>query len=107
MRQEFGEPGNGMGGDAGENILEPGEGFDFGPLAGSHKAPQHCGRVAALVATKECPIVAADSYTADRALRGIVVDGQVSVLAVAGQRLPVLQRVAHRPGGGPVVVEGC
>jgi len=28
-----------MSGDAAENILEPGEGFDFGPLAGSHKAP--------------------------------------------------------------------
>jgi hypothetical protein len=58
VRQKFGESGNRMGGKAGENILEPGEGIDFGPLAGSHNAPQHCGGVAALVAAKECPIVA-------------------------------------------------
>ena len=56
--QKLGDPGNRMGGNTGENIFEPGEGTDFGPLAGSHKALQHCGGVAALVAAKECPIVA-------------------------------------------------
>ena len=61
-----------MDGDAREDIFEPGEGIDTDPLARSHETPQHCGRVAAMVAAKEHPVVAADSHTADGALGGVM-----------------------------------
>ena len=83
--------------NTGEDVLEPGEGIDSDALTGSHEAPQHRRRHAALVAAKEQPLVAAYRHAADRALGGIIVDLQTSVLTVAGQRCPVLQRVAHRP----------
>src|ERR1700693_2712945 len=82
---------------AGEDVLEPGEGIDSDALTGSHEAPQHRGRSTALVAAKEQPVVAAYRHAADRALGGVIVDLQISVLTVAGQRCPVLQRVAHCP----------
>src|SRR6266566_2012228 len=83
--------------NTGEDILEPGEGIDSDALTGSHEAPQHRGRSAALVAAKEQLVVAAYRHAADRALGGIIVDLQTSVLTVAGQRCPVLQRVARPP----------
>ena len=72
MRQKFSEPRNGMSGDAGEDVLEPGEGIDSSPLAGSYEAPQHRRRFSALIAAKKCPIVAADSHSADGALGGVM-----------------------------------
>ena len=39
VRQQLGEPGNRMGGDAGEDVLEPEEGIDSSALAGSHETP--------------------------------------------------------------------
>src|SRR5260370_39101888 len=86
-----------MGGDAGQDGLEQSEGIDTNPLAGSHEAPQYRGRRAALVTAKEYPVVAAYCHAADRALRGVIVDFQISVLTVARQRCPVLQGIAHRP----------
>src|SRR3974377_1267201 len=80
-----------MGGDAGQDVLKPQEGIDPSPLAGRHETPQHRGRPAAFVAAKEYPVVAANGYAADRALGGVVVDFETAVIAVAGQRRPVLQ----------------
>src|SRR5579872_7306192 len=37
MRQQFGEPGDGMGSDAREDILEPGVGIDSHALARGHE----------------------------------------------------------------------
>src|ERR1700687_4825231 len=84
VRQKLGNPGNGMIGDAGENVFEPGERIDSDALTGSHETPQHRGGLAALIAAKEYPVVAAHCYAADRALGGVVVDLEISVLAVAG-----------------------
>ena len=50
-----------------------------------------------LVATKEHPVVSAYRHAADRALGGVIVDLQISVLTVAGQRCSVLQCITHRP----------
>src|SRR5207244_9060766 len=74
VRKKFGQPGDGISGDAGEDVLKPGEGIDT-----------------------EYPVVAADGDTANSAFGGVVVDLQVSVLRVAGQRRPVLQGIARRP----------
>ena len=84
MWQKLGEPGNGMIGDAGEYVFEPDERIDSNALTGSHEAPQHRRRLAAFITAKENPVVATHCYGADRALGGVVVDGEISVLAVAG-----------------------
>ena len=39
VRQKLGNPGNGMIGDAGENIFEPDERVDSDALTGSHETP--------------------------------------------------------------------
>src|SRR5207302_9742377 len=83
VRQEFGQSGNGMGGDAGEDILEPGEWIDSSPLTGSREAPQHGCRLAALVAAEERPVVSAGCYLAARALGCVVVAFEVFVVARA------------------------
>src|SRR5689334_9421552 len=95
--EEFSNPTNGMRGDAGENVFEPGEGLDSHPLTGSHETPQYRGSLAAFIAAKEDPIVATNRHTADHAFRGVVVDPDISILAVACQGRPVFQGIAHRP----------
>ena len=72
MREKFGEPGNGMTSDAGENILEPDEWIDSYALTGSHEAAQDCGRLAAFITAKENPVLTAHCYAADRALGGVM-----------------------------------
>src|SRR5437879_12526071 len=86
-----------MGTDAREDVFEPGERIDPDPLARGQEAPQHGSRVATLVAAKEHPVVATHRDTADGALGGVIIDLQISVLAVAGQCCPVLQSVADGP----------
>ena len=90
MRQEFSEPVDGMIGDAGEDVSEPGKWIDLDALTGSCEATQHRGRSAALISAEEHPVVAADGYTADGALGGVVVNLQIPVFRVACQGSPVL-----------------
>src|SRR5690349_3693916 len=66
----------------------------------ANEAWQHRRPRGALVATKEHPVVAAYRHAADRALGGVIVDLQISVLTVVSQRGPVLQRVTNRPPFG-------
>ena len=83
-----------------QHILEPGVGIDSHALTRGHETAQYCCRVAALVAAKEDPVVAADRDAANAPLGAVVVDLQIAILAVAVQRGPVLQRVAYpRPTG--------
>jgi hypothetical protein len=42
------------------------ERIDSNALTGSHKAPQHCRRLAAFITAKENPVVATHCYGADR-----------------------------------------
>ncbi len=84
MRQKLANPGNGMIGVAGENIFEPNERIDSDALTGSHETPQHRGGLAAFITAKEHPVVAAHCDAADRTLGGVVIDLEISVLAVAG-----------------------
>ncbi len=97
MRQQLGEPGNRMGGYAGEDVLEPDEGIDADALTGSHETPQHSSGLASFITSQEQPIVATHGYTADGPLGGVVVDFEIAGLALTGERGPVLQGVAHRP----------
>ena len=83
-----------------QDILEPSEGIDSDALARGREAPQHRAGFAAFVTAEEHPAVAPHSHVADRAFGGVIVDGQISVLAIVGQRGPVLQRVSHGPALG-------
>ena len=73
--EEFVEAVDGVGVDAGQDVAEPGEGFDADELAGAGEAAQDGGGVAAGVAAEEGPVVAADGDAAERAFGGIIVDG--------------------------------
>jgi len=84
VRQQLGEPVNGMIGEAGENVFEPDERIDSGALTGSHETPQHRRGLAGFITAKENPVVAAHCYAADRPLGGVVVDLEISLPAVAG-----------------------
>jgi hypothetical protein len=78
VRQKFGKPSDGVIGDAGEDVLEPGEGFDSDALTGGYEAAQHGGCLAAEIAAKEYPVVTTDRYAANRALGGVIVYRQIS-----------------------------
>src|SRR5204863_9371970 len=84
VRQKLGEPVDRMIGDARESVLEPDKRIDSDALTGSHEAPQHRGGLAAFITAKEHPVVPAHCYAADRPLGSVVVDLEISVLAVAG-----------------------
>ena len=86
MREQFRDATDRMGGDPRQHVLEPGEWLYASPLAGSHEAAQHCRGVAALVAAKEGPIAAAHCDAADRPFGCLILDLQVPVFTVAGQR---------------------
>jgi hypothetical protein len=82
--------------NAHEQIAEIGEGFDVQALAGGDQGGQSCSRSSALVTPIEEPVVPADHNLPETALGVVVVDLQITVLAVAQQRLPVLQGVVDR-----------
>ena len=83
MRQELGKLGDGMGGDAREDVFKPGERIDSDPLAGGHETPEHGSGLATLVAAEEDPVISTDGHTADGALGMIIVDLEIPVVAVA------------------------
>ena len=79
MRQKLCNSVDGMSANAGEDVLEPGEGIDFGTLTRSHKAAQHCASSATDIAAKEHPVGASHSNAANAALGGGIVDFQIAV----------------------------
>ena len=83
VRQEFSQSCDWVVGDAGKNILEPGERIHADALAGSHEAPQHRGCFAAFIAAEEDPVVAANGYATDRTFGGVVVDFEIAVGAIS------------------------
>jgi len=91
VREKFGDPIDGMRGNAAENILEPGEGINASTLAGSYEAAQHRGGSTADIAAKEQPVGAADCDTADALFGAVVIDFEMAIFGVAGQRGPVLR----------------
>ena len=86
---------NWIGCDPQQHVFEPGERFYPDTLAGSHEAPQDRRGLTALVAAKEGPIATTNRHTADGSFGGIIVDFQVPIFTVAGQRIPILQRVTY------------
>jgi hypothetical protein len=95
VRQELGHAGDGVGRYTRQDVLEPGEGIDPGPLARGHEAAQHSCRSATAIAAEKRPVVAADCYPADGTLGSVVVDLEIAVFAITGERGPVIQAVAE------------
>jgi hypothetical protein len=56
MRQKLGDPIDGMGGNAAEDIFEPSEWINSSTLAGSDKAAQHGSRSTADIAAEKQPV---------------------------------------------------
>ena len=70
------------------------------PLTARRHAVQHRRRPATAVAAKEQVVLAADADLPQLPLAGVVVDVEETMLGVAQQRRPVVQRVADRLGDG-------
>ena len=90
MRQEFVQLSDRMIGDVREHIVEPCEGVHFHQLARSDEASQYRRGFAATVAAEKGPIGTAHGKAAQSSLGGVVIDGEIRILAVARQRDPVL-----------------
>ena len=86
----------GVGADPVEHVAEVGERIDVEPLAGGGEAGEDGGGAAAAVATVPEPVLPPDGDAAQAALRPVVVDLQVTVLRVAPQRIPVVERISDR-----------
>jgi len=78
--KQFAHPGDGVRRDALEHVVEPGKRLDATPLAGGDEASQHCRRLAAAVAAKECAVAAAQRDVAIGPSCGAVVNLQLAVL---------------------------
>src|ERR1700676_5812939 len=96
VRQQFTDSSDGMRWDTREHIVEPVERLNATPLAGSDEASQHRRCLAAVVASEERPVAAAQRDIPVGSLGGAVVDLQLAVFQKARQRLPLIQRIAHR-----------
>src|SRR5579862_2304589 len=95
MGQEFVEAADRMIGDTAEDVAKPGRRIDLHEFAGSDEAAQDSRRLTAVIASEESPVVTAHREATQRPLRGIVVNRQIAVGAVARQCGPVLQRVRY------------
>src|ERR1043166_3598735 len=95
MGQQFVEFVDGVVGNATEHVAQPDERIDFDELAGGDEASKYCRWLTAIVTAEESPVAPPDSDAADRTFGGIIVDRKIAVIAIARQRLPVLQRVCH------------
>ena len=74
MRQKFGDAVDGMVGDAGEDVLEPGEGVDIHALARGYEAAQHRSRLTADITAKKRPVAATHRHTTNAAFCACVAD---------------------------------
>src|SRR5438874_1873706 len=85
--------------DAREHVAEPGRRLDIAALAGGDEASQHRRGLSASVAPEKGPVAPAQRDVAIGPLRGTVVNFQLAVFEKARQRLPLIQRIAHRSAG--------
>src|SRR5262249_57510348 len=79
-----------------QHLSQVGEGVDPQVLASPHHAVQRCRCPASLRTATELPVAAAHHDLAQRSLRQVIVYGEIPLLGVPHQRLPVRQRVADR-----------
>ena len=97
MRQKLGDPIDGMGGNAAEDIFEPSEWINSSTLAGSDKAAQHGSRSTADIAAEKQPVATTYCDPADALFSPVIVDLEVTLVGVATQCHPVFKCIAHGP----------
>jgi hypothetical protein len=68
-------------------------------LGGAEQGLDGCGAFSAGVGACEEEILASERDDAQRAFSGVVVDLELSIIDIAGQRTPARERVADRGGG--------
>ena len=93
---ELGEAVLGMGGQAFEEVAQVGVGVESVAASGGDEAVEDGRAAAALVAAGEDPVLAAHGDRAQGSFGRVVVDGQVAVLGVAAQGLPLELGVGGR-----------
>src|SRR5437868_5217978 len=86
-----------MRGNPRQYIAEPREGLHAAPLAGCDEAQQYSCRPSPAVTAEEGPVPASHRYAPIRPLTGAVVDLQIAILEKPRKRIPLIQRVTHRP----------
>lgn len=77
-----------MVGDAGQNVPEIGLGIEAVELGALDQGVDDGGALAAGVGAGEEPVLTADGERPDRAFGGIVVDLQIAMVGIAGERGP-------------------
>ena len=95
--EEFVDAVDGMRGDAGEHVAQPGERVDAVQLAGLDQTIDGGGTLSAGIRTGEEPIFPAEGDAADGVFGAVVVDLEPAVVDEAGERRPVAERVARSP----------
>jgi len=102
---------HGVGGDAGQNVLEIIEHVDLVALTRGDEGKQGRGGMAAVVAATEDPIFPSQRHPPQRVLAGVVVDRQVAVGGVDAQGVPLVEgvgdRLTHRALGQHRPAAGC
>ena len=97
-RQQFVEFLDGMFGDAGQDVGEPGLRIDVVDLGGDDQAVHGGGALAAAIGAAEQPGLSAQGDAAQRALGGIVGQADAAIIEEAGERGPALEHVVHGLG---------
>jgi len=94
--QEVIDPVDGMLGDVGQHMAQPGFGGDAVELGRADQRVDRGGALAAAVGAGEQVVAAADGNTAQGPLSGRIIDLDDAVVAVAQQRRPQVERVLDR-----------
>ena len=95
MREQDDEIGLDGDGPVSEQVAEVGEGVEVVAGGAGDQGQDRGGGVSALFAADEQPVFTADRQATQRAFGGVVVDGELAVVGVTAQRVPLLQGIAN------------
>ena len=79
-----------------KQVAEVGEGIKLVTDRAGDQGQDRGSGVAALFAADEEPVLATDGDSTQHAFGGVVVDGELAVVGVAEQGVPLIQRVTDR-----------
>jgi len=100
VREEFVDAAIGMGGDAGEEVAQVGEGVEAVAPGAGNEAEVDGGGVSTAVGAEEQPVLAAQGDGAHGLFGRVVVDVEAGVGGVAAKGIPVAQRVVDGAAHG-------
>lgn len=94
------EPFVGPSGEFLEHIAKVGEGFHAIEFARLDEGVEGGRSLATGIVSGKEEVLAADGNPPQRPLHGIIIDAEMPLLKIEGQRLPALQRIADGLGNG-------